>query len=402
MEGAEAAAAVVVVAAVHLSAQLRLMWVTRNLGVLVMRGVGTYGAETPQTTPRNGQTLDGRGYTVAVMDKGFHRAEHNNLQGNADDYAQRFIKVAPQDDPKDNHGLAVAGVIGAQGGNNFPKGVAPQASLLLIYPRQFLITSSNNLGRSQFRSRIPDLTNTQSVTPQAIKTTAEGLVQEWDITRDELKRFLDKQLGTTGAQDTQANLEKSVRGLFFKTERVSGSQFRFTGELRDELQSQPLVSINYSFIYFANQIARAFLMRRAAAKFCLDNYDDYFDNYISGVPKETICGSVDKTANDDGYRPMQFSVYDAAMKENAGGFTLYINALTDALDKALETSTANNPATYNALRDLTYDLGKKGAVSVVASWQRWAVGKIYGERSQLASRYCRIFWQLSCRLCQQE
>ena len=68
--------------------------------------------------------LDGRGYTVAVIDFGFKGAKHANLHGGPSG-RQLYVTPVDTDNEDEEHGLGVAGVIGAQGGSNFPKGVAP-------------------------------------------------------------------------------------------------------------------------------------------------------------------------------------------------------------------------------------------------------------------------------------
>ena len=351
----------------------------------------TFAKNLPSTLGDGTTPLDGRGYTVAIVDRGFGEgALHKNLHHpeSGTPIPGRKLYLSRNEGNAEEHGLNVASVIGAQGGAKFPRGVAPGASLLMVYPHQAQAPASS----VRVSLRLADADK------PAIFAT--DLYNSWTQAKADFQTFIETNIGFRTLTGTQTALRKTLRGQFFKLERVPNSQnrFRFSTELLDAFKTggQPLVAINYSFIYPSGASMRAVLIKSAVAYQCqsateragVSGYYNYLtfrqiaiDLGLRGASatdptgqdsadREQICGRVLNLSNDsDGN--MNELVFDVAMTQIAS-FRTYVNSLMNELDKVLPDEAAK----FQVQRDLVYDLGEKGAVSVVAlgnegSWRKY-------------------------------
>ncbi len=341
----------------------------------------------------DGTPLDGRGYTVGVVDFGFQGARHENLNGGP---AGRQLYVAPVDDNEDDndHGVAVAGVIGAQGGTNFPKGVAPGASLLMHYPSQVDDTWDPQITTQ------PIASPADSSSKALRKPYVDNLYQRWKEHITPLQVYLETNRGKADAKDTKENLEKTLRGEFFKTEVIASGadqgKYQYTKELKDRLAhegAQPLVSVNYSYYNAGVYTARRILLEAIASDYCrkdanfalfkrqawasllTGDLDEEKDN-VCGDPLNLKAGTEDK---------MPRSIFYWAMR-NSSTFRSYMHGYMDNVDETVDANKASDVTTHQANRDLAYDLGKEGVVTVVALGNYGVWGRYKADGSGLVAR----------------
>ena len=342
------------------------------------RATGT--PETVTTAEGEEVPLDGRGYTVAVVDIGFKEAKHENLHGGP---AGRRLDVTPvdTDDEDVDHGVSVAGVIGAQGGGNFPKGVAPGASLLMYYPSQV-----REEWYSPVSTRlIPSPTNSSTKTLR--KPYVDNLYARWKEERADVQAYLEENRGKVDDKDTKENLEKTLRGEFFKTEEITSGvdqgKYQYTKELKDRLKSdgaQPLVSVNYSYFNAGMGTARRVLTQSIASDYChkTANYSLFLARAnsnrfpINPVTKKRttnphgiknyVCGDPESLEINPS-NAMPAYIFVRMMRFNPT-FRTYMHNYMDDLDEVIQADEADEAARHQVHRDLVYDLGKEGVVTV--------------------------------------
>ena len=333
-----------------------------------------------ETTAEPGETaepLDGTGYTVGVVDSGFRH--HANLEGRGS-LGKRSLETYQDGDrphkPKTSHGTSVSGVIGAQDrGDTFPVGVAPGASLVMVYPIRK--GDPDNAGAIVSDSSFFNLADGAQTARNLARAWNEGVFSSVGEKNTKFKKFVDDNIGNKDKEGTERELQLTLRGVFFEIEeKTPGSGvYRFKDELKSRFRvggafAKPLVAINYSYLMLHRNSARAYLMQRAAAKFCYDNYAAFealvdTSLFHKDLNKRIvqICGNWEK-----GPYHMPDTIYATAMIRGSQSqavykdFYDYMNAIVDTLD----TDLMDNSALFQAYRDFVYDLGKEGVVSVMA------------------------------------